>query len=68
MKLMRADMGGAATVSASTLAIAKLKLPLNVVTLVALTENMPGPSANKPGDVWVEHSLSVVGKLNHMYT
>ncbi|CAE7170319.1 unnamed protein product [Rhizoctonia solani] len=51
MKLMRGDMGGAAAVSSATLAIAKLKLPINVVTLVALTENMPGPAANKPGDV-----------------
>ncbi|CAE6445284.1 unnamed protein product [Rhizoctonia solani] len=51
MKLMRGDMGGAAAVSSATLAIAKLKLPINVITLVALTENMPGPAANKPGDV-----------------
>ncbi|KAF8761187.1 Cytosol aminopeptidase family, catalytic domain [Rhizoctonia solani] len=51
MKLMRGDMGGAAAVSSATLAIAKLKIPINVVTLVALTENMPGPAANKPGDV-----------------
>ncbi|KDN37099.1 hypothetical protein RSAG8_10374, partial [Rhizoctonia solani AG-8 WAC10335] len=51
MKLMRGDMGGAAAVSSATLAIAKLKLPINVITLVALTENMPGPAASKPGDV-----------------
>ncbi|ELU40836.1 leucine aminopeptidase [Rhizoctonia solani AG-1 IA] len=44
MKLMRGDMGGAAAVSSATLAIAKLKIPINVVTLVALTENMPGPA------------------------
>ncbi|KAF8892853.1 cytosol aminopeptidase family, catalytic domain-containing protein [Mucidula mucida] len=42
MKLMRGDMGGAATVVASTLAIAKLKLPINLVTVTPLTENMPG--------------------------
>ncbi|KAF9040239.1 leucine aminopeptidase [Hymenopellis radicata] len=51
MKLMRGDMGGAATVVASTLAIAKLKLPVNLVTVTPLTENMPGPSATKPGDI-----------------
>ena len=51
MKLMRGDMGGAAAVSCATLAIAKLGLPLNLITLVPLTENMPGPSATKPGDV-----------------
>jgi aminopeptidase len=51
MKEMRADMGGAAAVVASTLAIAQLKLPINVVTFTPLCENMPGPSANKPGDI-----------------
>lgn len=51
MKLMRGDMGGAAAVASSTLAIAKLGLAVNVVTLIPLTENMPGPSASKPGDV-----------------
>ncbi|KAF8522571.1 cytosol aminopeptidase family, catalytic domain-containing protein [Hysterangium stoloniferum] len=51
MKAMRADMGGAATVVASTLAIAKLRLPINLVSVTPLTENLPGPSANKPGDV-----------------
>ncbi|KAG9098172.1 hypothetical protein FRC06_006677 [Ceratobasidium sp. 370] len=51
MKLMRGDMGGAATVVSATLAIAQLGIPINLVTLTPLTENMPGPSASKPGDV-----------------
>lgn len=51
MKLMRGDMGGAASVVAATWAVAKLKLPVNVVTVTPLTENMPGPKATKPGDV-----------------
>ncbi|KZV73318.1 hypothetical protein PENSPDRAFT_603102 [Peniophora sp. CONT] len=51
MKLMRGDMGGAATVVAATLAIAKLKLPVNLITVCPLSENMPGPSATKPGDI-----------------
>ncbi|KIY65934.1 hypothetical protein CYLTODRAFT_423874 [Cylindrobasidium torrendii FP15055 ss-10] len=51
MKLMRGDMGGAATVVSSALAIAKLKLPVNLITMTPLTENMPGPSATKPGDI-----------------
>ncbi|KAG8694513.1 hypothetical protein FRC09_009802 [Ceratobasidium sp. 395] len=51
MKLMRGDMGGAATVVSATLAIAKLGIPINIVTLTPLSENMPGPSASKPGDV-----------------
>jgi len=51
MKLMRADMGGAATVVASALAIAQLQLPINLIVATPLTENLPGPSATKPGDI-----------------
>ncbi|KAF5311260.1 hypothetical protein D9758_018499 [Tetrapyrgos nigripes] len=51
MKLMRGDMGGAASVVSAALAIAKLKLPVNLVVCTPLTENMPGPSATKPGDI-----------------
>ncbi|GJE89429.1 leucyl aminopeptidase family protein [Phanerochaete sordida] len=51
MKLMRGDMGGAATVVSSALAIAKLRLPINLTVVTPLTENMPGPSATKPGDI-----------------
>ncbi|PWZ00296.1 putative cytosol aminopeptidase [Testicularia cyperi] len=53
MKLMRADMGGAAAVVASTLAIAQLGIPINVVTVTPLTENMPSGKATKPGDIVV---------------
>ncbi|KAG5728743.1 Cytosol aminopeptidase [Termitomyces sp. T112] len=51
MKLMRGDMGGAATVVSAALAIAQLQLPVNLVVVTPLTENMPGPSATKPGDI-----------------
>ena len=42
MDKMRADMGGAATVTATLKAVAELALPVNLVVLVPLTENMPG--------------------------
>lgn len=48
---MKADMGGAATVSGALDAIIRLKLPINIVALVPLCENMPSGSAVKPGDV-----------------
>ena len=32
-------------------AVADLKLPVNVVGLIPATENMPGGSAYKPGDI-----------------
>ena len=51
MEEMKYDMCGGAAVIASVLAIAKLKLKVNVIGLVPTTENMPGPAANKPGDI-----------------
>jgi len=51
MDRMRADMGGAACVVSTILAIAKLKMPINIVGLTPMAENMPGGKATKPGDV-----------------
>ncbi|MFN8791697.1 MAG: leucyl aminopeptidase [Bdellovibrionales bacterium] len=51
MEEMKYDMCGGANVIGALLAIAKLKLKLNVTVLVSATENMPGPAATKPGDV-----------------
>lgn len=51
MEEMKYDMCGGANVIGTMLAIAKLKLKVNVVGLVPSTENMPGPAATKPGDV-----------------
>ena len=51
MEEMKYDMCGGATVIGAMKAIAKLKLKVNVVGYVLATENMPGPSATKPGDV-----------------
>lgn len=51
MGQMKADMGGAAAVSAAFETIARLQLPINVTTLIPLCENMPSGNANKPGDV-----------------
>lgn len=53
MKEMRADMGGAAAVASATLAIAKLGIPISMVTTIPLTENMPSGKATKPGDIVV---------------
>lgn len=51
MKLMRADMGGAATVTSAAWAIAKLGLPIDLLVCTPLTENMPSGHATKPGDI-----------------
>ncbi len=51
MEEMKYDMCGGANVIGAILAIAKLKLKVNAIALIASTENMPGPGATKPGDV-----------------
>lgn len=48
---MKSDMSGAAAVIATMKAVADLKLPINVVGLVASAENMPSGSAMRPGDI-----------------
>ncbi|MEN2997490.1 MAG: leucyl aminopeptidase [Brevinematia bacterium] len=51
MEEMKFDMSGAACIIATIIAIAKLKLKVNVVGITPLTENMPGGRATKPGDI-----------------
>ncbi len=51
MEEMKYDMCGGANVIGTLIAIAKLKLKINAIGLVASTENLAGPSATKPGDV-----------------
>jgi leucyl aminopeptidase len=51
MLTMKCDMAGAATVVGAMHAMARLKLPINVVGLMGLVENMTGPAAFKLGDV-----------------
>ncbi len=51
MDEMKSDMAGAACVIGVVEAIAKLALPIRVIGLVPATDNMPGGSAQKPGDV-----------------
>lgn len=48
---MKYDMCGAATVLGTIKAAAELKLPINVVGLIAAVENMPGGTAYKPEDI-----------------
>ena len=48
---MKDDMAGAAAVLGAIRAIAKLKLPCNVMAIAACAENMPSGSATRPGDI-----------------
>lgn len=51
MDLMRGDMTGGAIVVSVMNALAASKSPVYVKAFVPLTENLPGGSATKPGDV-----------------
>ncbi len=51
MLTMKCDMAGAAAVVAATIAVARLALPVNILTLAPLAENMPSSTAIRPGDV-----------------
>ncbi|MCL4425950.1 MAG: leucyl aminopeptidase [Firmicutes bacterium] len=48
---MKMDKAGGAAVLAAMQAIARLKPAINVLGIIAATENMPGGRAQKPGDV-----------------
>jgi leucyl aminopeptidase len=51
METMKSDMSGAAAVLGAMQAIAALDLPVRVVGYLAIAENMPGGSAQRPSDV-----------------
>jgi leucyl aminopeptidase len=64
MSTMKCDMAGAATVLGAMAAIARLKLPVNVIGLMGLVENMPGPFAMKLGDVLTARNGRTIEVLN----
>ena len=51
MDEMKYDMCGGASVMGVMRALGELKLPINVVGVIASSENLPDGEANKPGDV-----------------
>jgi leucyl aminopeptidase len=64
MDEMKTDMSGGAAVMAIVMAAADLMLPFNIVGLVPATENMPGGSALKPGDVLKSYSGQTIEVLS----
>jgi leucyl aminopeptidase len=61
---MKADMTGAASVIAAMSAIGTLKPQVNVIAVAPCTENLPGGSATKPGDVFTSMSGKTVEVIN----
>jgi leucyl aminopeptidase len=64
MSQMKDDMSGAAAVLSAIDVIASRKLPLDVMAVIAAAENMPGPSAQRPGDVLVSADGKTVEIVN----
>jgi len=48
---MHMDMTGGAVVLGAVLAVAEIKLPLNIVSVIPAVENMPSGDALRPGDI-----------------
>jgi leucyl aminopeptidase len=61
---MKADMSGAANIMGAVLSLAKSKAPVNVIGVAALSENMPGGNAQRPGDVVRTMSGKTIEVLN----
>ncbi|OBZ90599.1 Cytosol aminopeptidase [Choanephora cucurbitarum] len=64
MASMKGDMGGAATVAGALYGISKLKLPVNIIAMIPLCENMPSGVATKPGDVFKAMNGKSIEVLN----
>lgn len=64
MHEMKYDMCGAATVLAVVEALVKLKAKTNVVGIMAVTENLPGGRAQRPGDIVKLYSGKTAEILN----
>ncbi len=64
MDAMKTDMAGAASVIASLLAIAELKLPVTIHAYACMAENMISDNATRPGDIITTLSGKTVEVLN----
>ncbi len=64
MDEMKYDMCGGASVFGAMLAVAQMKLPLNVVGIVPSSENLPDGAANKPGDIVTSMAGKTIEILN----
>jgi len=64
MEDMKGDMGGAAAVTGTMLALARRKAKANVVGLIGLVENMPDGNAIRPGDILTSASGQTIEVQN----
>ena len=64
MEAMKSDMSGAAAVSAAILAIAELKIPIEIDAWAPLAENMVSDTATRPSDIITIYGGKTVEVLN----
>ncbi|MBT8086929.1 MAG: leucyl aminopeptidase [Woeseiaceae bacterium] len=64
MDEMKFDMCGAAGVIGTMAAVAKMRLPINLVVVVPAVENLPSGNATKPGDIVTSMSGQTIEVLN----
>ena len=64
MDEMKFDMCGAASVLGAFAAAVELRLPINLIGMVAAAENMPSGKATKPGDIVTSMAGKTVEILN----
>jgi leucyl aminopeptidase len=64
MEKMKYDMAGGATMLGVMRALAALKPTVKVICVVPATENMPGGTAQKPGDIQTAMSGKTIEVLN----
>jgi leucyl aminopeptidase len=64
MDEMKYDMCGAASVLGTMRAVGEMNLPINLIAIIPATENMPGGSATRPGDIVTSMSGQTVEILN----
>jgi leucyl aminopeptidase len=64
METMKTDVAGAAAVLAAVRTIARLEIPVRVLGITPLTENMPGGRALHPGDVVRARNGKTIEVLN----
>ncbi len=64
MEDMKTDMAGAAAVYGAMQAIAEIGLPIRVLGVTPLSENMTGGGAQRPGDVFTAYNGKTVEVLN----
>ena len=64
MDEMKWDKMGGMAVLGIMLAVARLKLPVNLVAMIPSAENMPGPDAYRPGDIITTYDGKTIEVLN----